>query len=136
MGYEGALSLYGWHIGNECVARGFIGGVPFAVDIYAKSPSWVGNEDFHASHRSKLLWKGRVDAVCYSLRAHLKVRSINEWLKINNFNQKNVLTREEVMKLEFLAISQGVKIQGNYYKQFNWKEKDDLSYVWPTKNET
>lgn len=67
-GYESVLCLYGIAICNEWINRGFkdtllerfIRTQKNYINIW---PSWLGNENFHASHRSNLL---RKDYVFYS----------------------------------------------------------------------
>lgn len=62
-GHELWLAHYGWRVCAEWINRGFkdslmpqFGAVIKTVGA-SKFPSWVGNEAFHASHRSNLLRK-------------------------------------------------------------------------------
>jgi hypothetical protein len=134
-----SLALYGVSIANECLNRGFSSHKEFFVDnidseYIAKFPLWLGDNRFHSSHRSRLLFKGRVDAVCYSLRSFLEVRSINEWLYTKGFPPKNQFTHEDIIKIEDIVAKMACPVKENHYKQFNWQEPDTLPYFWPTKN--
>ena len=134
VGYADALTEYIWYIGMECFARGSKRcDIPVQVKIGKQMPPWLGREDVHSSHRSRLLFKGRVDAVSYSLRSHLKVRSINQWLVDNGYPEKNVFRHNHIETLENYCKQLGVKIQPNHYAAFQWTEGDALNYVWPTK---
>jgi len=62
-GYDGLLCIYGLTICKEWINRGFqdtcadkIMNSPFAKGTWSSTP-WLGNEQFHASHRSNLLRK-------------------------------------------------------------------------------
>jgi len=57
-GYDQALKLYMNAIIEEWVRRGYRNNMPL-VGVMGKieMPLWVGNENFHASHRSSLLRK-------------------------------------------------------------------------------
>jgi hypothetical protein len=98
-------------------------------------PSWFGDEQFHKSHRAKLLYKGRIDAVCYSIRRALGVPSINEWLASHNLPPKNQLMLDQTISLEIFAKDNKIEVMPNHYKQFGWKENDDnlTPYYWPVK---
>jgi len=62
-GYENALGMYGRTVCNEWLSRGFQDTCwnKFAdyhqVGVGLVMPPWLGNPDFHASHRSNLLRK-------------------------------------------------------------------------------
>ena len=82
-GYEQALLRYGmaiceeWKIRNykDNMLKLFVGNYDINKDV--GNPIWIGNKQFHASHRSNLLRKDK-----------------------------------------------------KYYGKFNWKEPDNLPYVW------
>lgn len=90
-GYESSLLIYGYVICQEWINRGYndtmcerfgkelvkVQGVNCPAEWKIVNPPWIGNNAFHASHRSNLLRK--------DLR---------------------------------------------YYSQFNWKEPDNLDYIW------
>jgi len=56
-GFEEALSNYGYCMVQEWVKRGYKNSMEFAFTANPKMPPWMGNENFHASHRSNLLRK-------------------------------------------------------------------------------
>lgn len=128
--YPDSLQCYLEAISTECIRRGFKGRHP-AVSFTSHNPPWLGKEEIHASHRSRLLFKGRVDAVSSVLKKHLKVKSIVDWLLSNGYPHKNVFKSHDVIRLESYALSQGLTIPQNFYRQF-WKdEPDTIPYVWP-----
>lgn len=57
-GYEDALMVYSNYMIIEWVSRGYKNTMPIN-DVYGfyRDPFWLGDEDFHASHRSNLLRK-------------------------------------------------------------------------------
>jgi Pyrimidine dimer DNA glycosylase len=138
-----SLCLYGQAIANELKSRKFGGADSLFLKFSSlksnstqiQHPAWLGLEIFHSSHRAKLLYKGRVDSVCYAIKSHYKLRSINVWLAENKFSQKNMLTPQETGNLEIFCNKYLIDIPPNHYKQFNWRESDDglTSYVWPSK---
>lgn len=132
VGYEDALKEYyntclmGW------VGRGYKNSMLYETmdkEYPIKYPSWIGNEKFHSAHRSRLLFKGEVDRVCDALYGILKVDSINKWLKENGYGSKNSLKYEDLLKLK--KLTEGVKLEDNWYSQFGWQEPMDLPYIWP-----
>lgn len=133
-GFEKGLLFYCKSISDECKNRGFkfhfsdLGIEPEPL------PPWVGNEDLHKSHRSRLLFKGRVDSVCESVKKFVKVRSIKSWLKDRGYPDKNIFKLPDILRLEQFALENKIAIGPNYYKQFNWSEPDTIPYFWPTKN--
>lgn len=61
-GHEGALAMYGWTVCMEWRRRGYRDTLApqFAQVMQGRSltgPEWLGDEAFHASHRSNLLRK-------------------------------------------------------------------------------
>ncbi len=62
-GYENALAIYGVVICEEWVRRGYKDTCREKIMAYRDTdsavvvPRWLGDEDFHASHRSNLLRK-------------------------------------------------------------------------------
>lgn len=87
-GYANALCIYGSIICNEWIKRGYKDNlkknfVDYMINqmTIAKFPPWLGDESFHASHRSDLLRKNP-----------------------------------------------------EHYSQFEWKEPDNLPYIWPKSN--
>ncbi len=134
-GYEYALELYNYAISEECKSRGFKGRAT-TYPAMLVMPSWIGKEEIHSSHRSRLLFKGRVDAVCSTLKKNLKVRSINDWLRMCNYPEKNVMKLKDVLRLEKISTERKLTIEPNFYAQYNWSDIDTNPYVWPVKKET
>lgn len=58
-GYEEALKLYQNLTIDEWIKRGYKNNMKFETIIHEnfKFPTWLGDEDFHKSHRLKLAWK-------------------------------------------------------------------------------
>lgn len=134
-GYTNALRLYAKAISLECNRRGYrnlFANTKITGEI--KLPPWLGYHKYHSSHRSRLLFKGHVDATCYSLRSFLGVRSINEWLATYHFPAKNMFDHEAIEELEAYAQKIGCQISKNWYNQFGWSENDDMVYYWPSKH--
>lgn len=97
------------------------------------SPPWIGDEKVHASHRSHLLLKGRVDAAFRTLRLHAKPQSVADWLKINGYPSKHAFKQDHIRALEsFLSLNGLNGKDANWYLRFGWSDSDDLEYVWPT----
>lgn len=63
-GYEVALAAYGFIVCKEWTRRGYKDSLtPFfksRISSSINTPHWLGNQDFHASHRSNLLRKDPV----------------------------------------------------------------------------
>lgn len=134
-GYEDSLKWFGWYVFMACFARGFkVEPLQYKLPKWGEDPHWLGNENFHFSHRAKLKYKGRVDRVTYSLRSHLGVRSINSWLASKGFNQKNQLQIGEVLELERLAKKWKVEMPENHYSHFDAPDDNSVPYFWVTKH--
>jgi len=134
-GYERALELYIYAISEECKSRGFKGRATTYPALLVMPP-WMGKEEVHVSHRSRLMFKGRVDAVCEILKKDLRVKSINAWLLSCNYPSKNMTKMEDVIRLEDIAKTRNLKIPPNHYSNFGWTEPDNIPYVWPVQKET
>lgn len=102
-------------------------------DVELKIPFWLGDERFHSSHRSRLLFKGRVDSVCVQLKSFLRVRSINTWLKANGYPEKNYFKHLDIERLETFCKNKFDLQPTNYYSQYGWAEDDRQEYYWPVK---
>lgn len=133
-GYENALRMYGAAVSDECKSRKFKGKVFDFPVSKTTFPIWLGDERYHRSMRSRLLFKGRVDSVCESVKKFVKVRSIKSWLKDRGYPDKNIFKLPDILRLEQFALENKIAIGPNYYKQFNWSEPDTIPYFWPTKN--
>ena len=70
------------------------------------APSWVGDEKFHASHRSNLL------------------RKVNEAIQ----KAVEAIDTDSPRKDHFIEVATHMK---SWYSQFGWTEPADLPYVWP-----
>lgn len=60
IGYTDALKFYHDRILDEWIIRGYKNNMPYLNNKdmeYIKFPKWLGNNEFHASHRSNLLRK-------------------------------------------------------------------------------
>jgi len=132
------LCLYGALAGLEAKSRGMnpsLNCLEVFKDNSSKgtnnSPTWLGKKKVHAGYRSNLLRKGRADAVCAQIKRHLKLRSINAWLKENHFPEKSALTSLHINELQGGCRQMNTPRPANYYKQFGWKEDDTLPYFWP-----
>lgn len=64
-GYENELVAYGLAICNEWISRGYKDTCYGKIELYHNKdgnfniPHWLGNKDFHRSHRSNLLRKNK-----------------------------------------------------------------------------
>lgn len=100
---------------------------------FVEEPHWLGRSDIHASHRSRLLFKGKVDILGKRIRSQSGVRGANAWLKSRGFKELNTFRQAEYDEVTEILNSIGVPAveEPNYYLQFGWKEPDNLEYVWP-----
>ena len=62
VGHERALALYGITMCYEWTRRGYQDTMgerfrPFVRGLFPVGPAWLGDEDFHLSHRSNLIRK-------------------------------------------------------------------------------
>jgi len=71
------------------------------------APHWLGDEAFHASHRSNLL------------------RKVTEAIQ----KAKEAIKRDNPRRHHYMKVADYVK---SWYSQFEWTEIDNLPYVWPT----
>ena len=56
-GYEASLIEYGNVCIKEWIRRGYKNNMPLITVQHSKMPWWIGNDDFHTSHKSALLFK-------------------------------------------------------------------------------
>ena len=128
-GYEYALELYIYCISEECKKRGFKG----RHDSYPAMlvfPLWMDNKKIHESHKSRLLFKGRVDAAGETLKRG-GIKKVNEWLVANGYPKKNVFKIDDIVRLERYLLSHDLDLVDNHYRQY-WPDLDDtIPYVWP-----
>ena len=99
-------------------------------DIVSTFPKWINRIDIHSSHRSRLLSKGFVDAMCVDLKRDLKIKSINDWLKLHYKKDKNQLRYDDALKIkkDFPLVNFQTP---NYYEQFGWNDDIRADYIWP-----
>jgi hypothetical protein len=129
--YEDALTRYLNAIAEECERRGFkarFHGPSDEHDIYL--PLWWGNKKVHATHRSRLLFKGRVDAAALALKS-TGVKKVNQWLVEHGYPVKNLFTQADIAKLETMLYTLKVELLPNHYRQYWPDEPDNLPYLWP-----
>lgn len=90
-------------------------------------PFWLGNMEFHASHRSNLLKKSKRDALWLLLIEQEKDKI--DLAFVYTFPYQKVKMKEE----DWLRLEEKFKDKkvNNHYRQFNWVEKDNLPYYWP-----
>ena len=143
---DNIISLYNYScvILEECIKRGIstnfgesqlnrIKKVINFVDF--NIPLWLGKEEFHSSHRSRLICKGEGDIICYGLKQSLKIRSIDEWLKNHSRKTKNQLNYSDIINLKnyYSSITNNIPLKQNHYNQFNWSDDPSNEYIWPSK---
>jgi hypothetical protein len=139
-GYEYALYRYIMDMCAEHISRG---GKTVLVektnelindDSNRSLPKWMGRKDIHSSHRSRLLFKGRVDSLVKTLRVDMGIKKPNKWLVENGFPKSNVFTIDNAYELESLIFDKTglAELQPNYYgENQRWLDGDSLPYVWP-----
>ena len=99
------------------------------------SPDWLGDQKVHNSHKSRLLCKGEIDRLCLAIKKHLKIRSINAWLKNNPLfkKEKNYLKFSDIKLLNDFIEQNKIDLSDfkNFYKQYDWNVSMEREYVWP-----
>ena len=134
-GYEIALTYYLTCISKECSKRGFRGRHDYNLNCTVNMPPWFGRTDVHESHKSRLLFKGRVDAACTALKND-GVKKVNGWLISHGYPVKNQFKSQDIIDLEMFLSRRGEIIPLNHYRQF-WPDLDDtIPYVWPVTKDT
>jgi len=139
-GYEFALECYINAISRQCVRRGFKGRHDGQTECDGHDRPWWMNDEtiadlIHESHRSRLLFKGRVDAAGESLKSG-GVKKVNEWLVANGYPKKNLFKIDDIVKLEHYLLDHDLDLFTNHYRQF-WPDLDDtIPYVWPVSKGT
>lgn len=143
-GYERGLASYIRGFISEAERRGYkiekgkanVARYDSIIADSKETPPWFGDARFHSSHRSRLLFKGRVDSVCDQLKSFLKVRSINTWLKANGYPEKNYFKHPDIERLEKFCKNKFDLLSTNYYIKFGWSEDDRQEYYWPVRIKT
>ena len=100
-----------------------------------RMPPWFGREDIHASHRSRLLFKGKLDLLADRIHLHpaCKGRAHNKWLKEAGLPNLASFRQEEYDEVNRFLDSQDIPPideNDNFYLQYGWTEPDNLEYVW------
>lgn len=123
-GYESALALYALEVCDEWKNRGCRDTchdkILELVNRHGlslkkvKNPPWLGNPEFHASHRSNLLRKAATGFV--------KANALWKNYKAYGLHQK-----EKTIHRRF----QEAKAVYEWYDQFKWEESYGLPYIWP-----
>ena len=135
-----ALIYYGLAINDEIIKRGFKNNeaaykkyLDYCVEnnLNEEYPKWFGNEDFHSSHRSRLLCKGEIDVLCEAIKKHFKIKRIDDWCKTQFALTKNQLRYNHVPILTNICAENNLIIKDNHYKQFGWTDDPSKDYVWP-----
>lgn len=104
-------------------------------------PNWWGKLNIINSHKSRLICKGLIDAYCAAIKKHLKIKSMDKWLKERYGKTKNQLKFNDTFVLsDFIIENEIDNVPVNYYRQFNWEENNvDVhpknDYVWPVSKE-
>ena len=132
-GYEGSLVCYAKACFHEFVKRGGskthkswhkiqnqYGGLR---DV--RLP-WLGHEEFHSSHRSRLLHKGNLDIIAKSLP-----RKPEKFLK-QYFESSCQIAVRELTVAQSADLWRYLDCKGdNWYNQFGWAERPSDNYIWP-----
>lgn len=132
--YVPALQRYHNVIVQEWVDRGYTNNMSMEnVSDSVVMPYWLGDEDFHASHRSKLLFKGKVDILGKRITKHFKIRSANRWLKDHNYKEMSGISHDDYDRITSVLDDLGVapSTEVNFYSTMEWSEPDNLDYIWP-----
>ena len=98
---------------------------------FENPPEWIGKEEIHSSHRSRLLCKGRVDAACAGIKKHFKIKNINNWVQEKFGKSKNELRFNDLLTIEFLAEDLDINVGLSYYARHGWTDDPSKEYVWP-----
>ena len=125
--YNRSLSIYAERGGNNIKLQ------PEPLHESPELPHWIADDAIHATHRSRLLFKGKMDVLADRIRQHTACRSVNTWLK-----QFAIPSINECRQPEWEAITRILDKRGaeqsqldNHYHQFGWTESDTLEYLWP-----
>jgi len=151
-GHEYQLAMYISAICTEWRCRGCLDNVESRAyqllerhDIMPTStePPWLGDNEYHRSHRSRLLFKGRKDALAIAVKEMLRAEGIRlangrracveGWLLEDGLPAMRDAQLEDIVELEERVRSLGYAIPHNYYRAFDWdvNDRDEIPYVWP-----
>jgi len=107
--------------------------VPEEITDEIVKPFWFGDDTVHATHRSRLLFKGKIDVLADRIKQYTGCSSVNRYLKERNYPELNAVRQPEydifTKWLDDVGAPQSSLT--NHYSQFNWTESDQLEYLWP-----
>ena len=139
-GYIWSLIQYGIAINRECIKRGFKDcGESYVKyfhycyehDLGKENPKWLGIEEIHESHRSRLLCKGEIDVLCAAIKKHFKIKKNDDWCKEKFKLTKNALRYEHIAPLKEICLINNITPSESFYNQFNWSDDPSKPYFWP-----
>lgn len=132
-GYEPALSLYYNIFLETSVKRGTNFEKLHKININSDIvyPDWINNESILRTHRSRLLFKGKLDLLSNAIRK--KYGPVSKYLKQIGYNKSLNVFRQPDYDYIKNAGQLEITEDKNWYLQFNWSEPDNLEYIWPTK---
>lgn len=118
------ISISSW------INRGYQNNMPeiYGHDIFTNKPDWL-TDKFCNCHRSKLLFKGSVDGLVFSISSHYHSQYKN-WKDYFGLKAKNKITYEQRNQLVNFCNEKKLEYK-NHYEQFNWNVPDNLDYIWP-----
>ena len=138
VGYGDALRHYLNVFIQEWVSRGYNNTMSFApVPDEVVYPDWLGDDEVHASHRSRLLFKGKVDVLKGRLRTYGIKREARKWLRgMGVSHEWSMFTEEDYQAVTAHLDELGAEpaSESNFYEQHNWTEPDSIPYIWPCKS--
>jgi hypothetical protein len=126
-GYQNALVTYYNLCLEEWVLRGHKNTMSmlFWEGDRMEVPFWLGDENFHSSHRSNLLRKGNEDALWKALIVYEKENGEDDFVLQFPFE------KSKMDSFKYALLSQKFPYVKGYYHQFNWSDPINLDYVWP-----
>ena len=106
---------------------------PEPITDEVEIPHWFGDSVIHASHRSRLLFKGKVDVLAERIRLFTGKRAANAWLAKNKFPPLNMFRQGEYEAVSSLLDEMNAPVANvkNHYASFGWTEPDNIEYAWP-----
>ena len=133
-GYTDELRVYYNTSIDVWVERGYNNTMEHAPVVPCiEHPYWLGDDKVHASHRSRLLFKGKTDLLAARIMAFSGQRGTKAWLKEHGFKEINTFREAEYQAVMALLddLDADPIVGTNHYHQFGWTESDNLQYIWP-----
>lgn len=93
-----------------------------------------GDYDFHRSHQSRLLFKGKIDLLRYAVTKYLgNSRLAKQWRIVEGFPEWSKFSQLDYRRAQYILSKKGIEIkeQDNHYLQFFPDVPDYLPYIWP-----